>query len=318
VKLKKIRMKMAVCCTALLLSSSVTVAASFTEDFSSKTIDDSKWLVDDDSGYESGIVNGVYSIKGGPEGSGGPCDGIAAYSYGTTFSFDINPVKLTPGSELKDHQMGAVYFAQTEQRGGPVIAYGFIADPNAKGKVSLAWLHGDNPVWNVVKSGLDSNKWYTLGGKVLKDTVQIDLYFQGKVIETCDITFQDESPKLVLRSGSWDGTNEDSLEMLLPNPVLRHDGPSTAQLMVNAQDELNRWVVHILHYIPQNRAERLAVIEDVIPLYNIRISIKVPREVVRVECVPSCENISFERREDRIEFVVPEVVGHQMIILSFE
>jgi hypothetical protein len=108
-----------------------------------------------------------------------------------------------------------------------------------------------------------------------------------------------------------------ALKMLLPDPVLSHDGPSTLEATVNAQEAEDRWVVHLLHYIPLNRARNLSVIEDVVPLYDVTVSVKVPQAVRGVVCVPENEPLTFEHKGDRVEFVLPRLVGHQMIALSF-
>ena len=107
------------------------------------------------------------------------------------------------------------------------------------------------------------------------------------------------------------------LKMLLPEPVLTHDGPSTLETTVNAQDAEGRWIVHLLHYIPLNRAARLSVIEEVIPLFNTQVSVKIPNTVSSVACVPQQELLEFEQEGDRVEFTLPKLEGHQMIALNW-
>lgn len=104
-----------------------------------------------------------------------------------------------------------------------------------------------------------------------------------------------------------------ALGILLPEPVLRHDGPSTLLATLNEQPLENRLVVHMLHYIPERRCNNLDIIEDVIPLYNVKVSIKSERKVVGVNLVPGQKPLEYEEKEGRIEFVVPEIRGHQMI-----
>lgn len=108
-----------------------------------------------------------------------------------------------------------------------------------------------------------------------------------------------------------------AVDLLLPDPVLRHDGPSSLIATVNEQAHAGRWVVHLLHYIPERRCQEIDVIENVIPLHDVTISIRAPQRVVSVRCVPSGELISFQERDGRIEFVVPKIDGHQMVELNF-
>jgi len=59
-----------------------------------------------------------------------------------------------------------------------------------------------------------------------------------------------------------------ALALLLPEPLARHDGPSTVRLSLTEQAGHDRWIVHLLHYIPERRGEDFDVIEDVIPLHD--------------------------------------------------
>lgn len=108
-----------------------------------------------------------------------------------------------------------------------------------------------------------------------------------------------------------------ALNLLLPEPLLRHDGPSTLLATINAQPALNRWIVHLLHYIPERRGQAFDIIEDVIPLYNLRLSLRIPHTAKSVRLVPKGEMIEYSEKQDRIEFLVPHLCGHQMIEIQF-
>ena len=104
-----------------------------------------------------------------------------------------------------------------------------------------------------------------------------------------------------------------AVDMLLPEPLVKHSGPSTIIATLNEQAEYNREVLHLLHYIPERRSADIDIIEDIIPLYNIKVSIKAEGSVSSVRCVPQGDELEFQARDGRIEFVVPEVYGHQMV-----
>jgi hypothetical protein len=106
-----------------------------------------------------------------------------------------------------------------------------------------------------------------------------------------------------------------ALNLLLPDPLVRHDGPTTLQVTVNEQPDENRWIIHLLHYIPERRSQEIDLIEDVIPLYNAKISIKLPT-IKTVMSAPEQERLPYEQKDGRVEFVVPQLVGHQMIALK--
>ncbi len=108
-----------------------------------------------------------------------------------------------------------------------------------------------------------------------------------------------------------------ALEMLLPQPLVRHSGPSTLELAYNDQPARSRAVLHLLHYIPIRRS-RIDIIEDVIPVYNIPISIRADKRIGSVKLAPSGEAIDFENVNGRINFTVAEIKGHQMIELNYQ
>ena len=59
------------------------------------------------------------------------------------------------------------------------------------------------------------------------------------------------------------------------------------------------------------------VVEDVIPLHQIAVSVRVPGDVRSVTLVPQVKDLPFELRSGRAEFIVPRVVGHQMVAIAF-
>jgi hypothetical protein len=108
-----------------------------------------------------------------------------------------------------------------------------------------------------------------------------------------------------------------ALDVLLPEPLVRQDGPTTMQVTVNEQHRENRWVLHLLHYIPERRGQDFDVLEDVIPLHDVRLSVRVPEKVEEVARVPENKPLGFEQKDGRVELVLPRLDGHQMIALYF-
>jgi hypothetical protein len=102
-----------------------------------------------------------------------------------------------------------------------------------------------------------------------------------------------------------------ALARLLPSPLLRHDGPSAMETAIHQQN--GRRVVHLLYYVPERRTSRFEIVEDVIPLYNIKISLREDTPVTRVRLVPECTELEFTREDDRLVVTVPVIRGHAML-----
>lgn len=108
-----------------------------------------------------------------------------------------------------------------------------------------------------------------------------------------------------------------AIRILLPDPLLRLQAPSSTIATLNSQEEHNRWVLHLLHYVPERRGREFDTIEDVIPIRSLEADLRVPRAVRAVRTVPEGEQLPFLAAGGRISFTVPEVTGHQIIAVEF-
>jgi hypothetical protein len=110
---------------------------------------------------------------------------------------------------------------------------------------------------------------------------------------------------------------QNALDLLLRDPILRHDGPSSILATVNEQSEENRWIVHLLHYIPERRGSDLDTIEDVIPVPDLSLSVRVPKPVRSVRTVPRGDRLPHASEGGRTTFTLPVLRGHEMVELQF-
>ena len=107
-----------------------------------------------------------------------------------------------------------------------------------------------------------------------------------------------------------------ALNMLLPEPLVRLKAPSSTLVTLNAQPGENRQVLHLLHYIPERRGQDFDVIEDVIPLYDVGVSVRVDEVIQSVVTAPDGDALEFSQAEGRVVFTLPKLEGHQMIVIQ--
>jgi hypothetical protein len=107
-----------------------------------------------------------------------------------------------------------------------------------------------------------------------------------------------------------------ALRLLLPDPLVQHDGPSTVLVALTEQSTENRWVLHLLHYIPERRGRDFDVIEDVIPVHDLTVSVRAPRAITSAVAVPEGRRLDVHLRDGRAEVTVPKLVGHQLVALQ--
>jgi hypothetical protein len=107
----------------------------------------------------------------------------------------------------------------------------------------------------------------------------------------------------------------DALRALLPEPLVLTNAPSTARVTVSRQLDEDRYVAHVLHYIPEQRNQGPPVVEEAIPLHGIELGLRLPAPS-RVYLAPSEEELAFEERDGRVWVTAPKVDGHAMVVFE--
>lgn len=107
---------------------------------------------------------------------------------------------------------------------------------------------------------------------------------------------------------------EKLLDRLLPEPLIRVKAPAMAEVSVTRQGR--RTVVHLLHYCPQRRTPTLDIVEDVVPLLNVEISLKILGNARRVYLAPEGKALDFAHAGGRTRVIVPRIDGHAMVVLE--
>ncbi len=92
--------------------------------------------------------------------------------------------------------------------------------------------------------------------------------------------------------------------------------PDKAVLTYTTQEKENRHILHLLFAHTTLRGKNTEVIEDTVPLYNVKCSVKCDEKPSSVRLVPSGESLDFTFVDSRAEFTVPEVNIHQMVEIN--
>ena len=104
--------------------------------------------------------------------------------------------------------------------------------------------------------------------------------------------------------------------------------PSTGRVTLMRQDALNRTICHIL-YAPtilrggqtelggnQRELNTTEIIEDLVPLYNVKVSVKTAGPVRRIVLQPENREIPFAFENGKATFTVPEFTCHTMAVIE--
>lgn len=106
------------------------------------------------------------------------------------------------------------------------------------------------------------------------------------------------------------------IALLLPDPLVRVDAPSTAQVSVTRQREQGRSIVHILHYIPEARYSELNLVVERIPIHDVTVELALEREPSNVYLAPGGERLDWSYDAGRACVTVERVDGHAMVVFE--
>jgi hypothetical protein len=108
------------------------------------------------------------------------------------------------------------------------------------------------------------------------------------------------------------------LERLVPEPVVSAPGlPTTAEIGLLRQPEQGgRMVLHLIHAVPQRRGTIIDIVEDVLPLHDVRAGVRLDQLATRVTLAPGGEELPHETSDGITWVTVPRVDGHQVVIFA--
>ena len=105
-------------------------------------------------------------------------------------------------------------------------------------------------------------------------------------------------------------------EMLGGELTVYAEIPDRAVVTYTRQDKEKRNILHILFAHTTVRGEKTEVIEDTVPLYNVRCAVRCASKPSKISLVPAQTELDFEYNNGIAEFIVPEVNIHQMVAIE--
>lgn len=110
-----------------------------------------------------------------------------------------------------------------------------------------------------------------------------------------------------------------ALEQLLSgNKTLETDLPAQGIVTLQHQKSERRYVQHSLYASPVRRGKEIEIIEDVLPVYEVNVTVRVPETVSRVYLAPQMKELPFQVSGTAISYTVPKLDCHQIVVLEYE
>jgi hypothetical protein len=104
------------------------------------------------------------------------------------------------------------------------------------------------------------------------------------------------------------------LRQLLPSALLEVEAPTSTETSVMRQGK--RTIVHLLQYCPERRAEGLDLVEDIVPLYDVKMSLACRKGPQHVYLAPEKTELPFTYAHGRCHVTIPKVNGHAMVVFE--
>jgi len=106
-------------------------------------------------------------------------------------------------------------------------------------------------------------------------------------------------------------------KLLLDNKTLKTTLPAQGVVTLMQQEKENRYINHLLYAIPVKRGEGIEIIEDIPPVYDIKVIVKVPEKVKKVYLVPEMTELDFVQEKGLISYNVDKVNCHAMVVMEY-
>ena len=89
-----------------------------------------------------------------------------------------------------------------------------------------------------------------------------------------------------------------------------------AQGIATLMQQGDRFVTHLLYAVPTKRGKSVEIIEDICPVYNVSLSVKLPKKVSRAYLAPQMRELELNETGGRYEVKIDKVDCHQMVVFE--
>lgn len=90
-----------------------------------------------------------------------------------------------------------------------------------------------------------------------------------------------------------------------------------AQGIVTLMEQDGRYINHLLYAVPVRRGKDTEIIEDIYPVCNTEVELKLDKKIKKAYLAPQKKEIPFDLKNGKIKFKVDEFECHQMVVLEY-
>lgn len=102
---------------------------------------------------------------------------------------------------------------------------------------------------------------------------------------------------------------------LMPERLVETPGmPTTAEVYLLRQGQ--RLILHVIHAVPQRRGEGIEIVEDILPLHQVRVGVLAGSTITRVYLAPEGMDLTHTTEQGRTWLTIPVVNGHAVVVFE--
>ncbi len=107
-----------------------------------------------------------------------------------------------------------------------------------------------------------------------------------------------------------------ALKQLFRNRTLETNLPAQGVVTLQHQEKEQRYVNHLLYASPVKRGEGIEIIEDIVPIHDVKVSVRLPKPAKRVYLAPQETELEFQQIGKRVTYTVEKFECHQMVVIE--
>ena len=107
-------------------------------------------------------------------------------------------------------------------------------------------------------------------------------------------------------------------KLLGENKTITTNLPAQGVVTLMNQEKEKRYVLHMLYGAPVKRGVSTEVIEDIIPIYNVKADIAVNKKIKNIYLAPQMKKIDFVQKNGKVSILIDKIECHQMTVLDYE
>ncbi len=105
----------------------------------------------------------------------------------------------------------------------------------------------------------------------------------------------------------------DAISILLKQPLVTHNGPSTLQVSILDQPQHSRYTLHLLSYVPIRKCTDFDLVEEATPVLDLELQLHLPRPIRHARLVP--EDIPVEIQNGALH--LDKICGYSIVELNY-